>query len=86
MAARSGGGFWRGFLTGALLAAGIALALAWTFPPLRAPQVDETSFRPPGAPSEPSATGRPGAATPETGLPARDGLPVAPPPEPDRAP
>lgn len=86
MAAPSGSGFWRGFLVGLGLAVLVALGLAWAFPPLRAPDLDESALAAPGGPLEPAATARPGRATPEARLPERPALPAAPAPDPDRTP
>ncbi|HVL21499.1 MAG TPA: hypothetical protein VM422_11050 [Amaricoccus sp.] len=77
MAARRGGGFWRGFLVGAVIAVAGTLALAVAFPPLRPPDVDAASLVAPGGPLEPR-TAAPPAATRENRLPERSGPPAAP--------
>jgi hypothetical protein len=86
MAARGGRGFWRGFSVGLVLSAVVAVVLAWAFPPLRAPEVEEGALRPPTGPSQPGVTGRPETATPDGVLPERAGPPAASEPGPDRAP
>lgn len=80
MAARKGGGFWRGVAVGLLLAVLAALALAWSFPPLRAPDVDARSL------AAPTAAAEPGPATPEDGLPPIAAPAGVAPPAPDRTP
>ncbi|MFT3974813.1 MAG: hypothetical protein QM699_15575 [Amaricoccus sp.] len=83
---RGGGGFWRGFLAGLVLALLVGLTLAWAFPPLKAPDVDETRLAAPDGLVEPAGIAHPGAATPEVGLPERAGPAATPEPGPDRAP
>lgn len=80
MAARRGGGFWRGFLFGLVIAALVSLGLAWAFPPLREPEVDERSFTAPLGPQPPSGLGvtddaATGAASPEVPRSAPAGEP-----------
>lgn len=86
MAARKGGGFWRGFLVGSILAILALAGLAWVFPTLRPPEVDESALVPPAGPAAPGALGRPGAPAPEDGLPGSTAPAATPAPEPDRAP
>ena len=77
MARRTGGrGFWAGFLTGLVIVALAALALAWIYPPLQPPAVDEGVLEPPAAPGAPErAAAAPGPLlTPAPG-PLVDGLP-----------
>ena len=51
MARRTGGrGFWAGFLTGLAIVVLAALALAWIYPPLQPPALDEGALEAPGAP------------------------------------
>ncbi|HET9068651.1 MAG TPA: hypothetical protein VFN28_08395 [Amaricoccus sp.] len=73
-------------LTGLILAALVALGLAWVFPPLRPPDVDERALTPPGGLAIPGAVGRPEGASPEGRLPDRAAPATAPAPGPDRAP
>lgn len=86
MAARRGGGFWRGFLVGVVLSVLIALALAWAFPPLHAPDIDERDLAAPAGPDAPAALGQPTEPTPEAASQERAGPPSIPDPQPDRAP
>ncbi|MBB5221525.1 hypothetical protein HNP73_001446 [Amaricoccus macauensis] len=86
MTARRGGGFWRGFLVGLVLSLLIGLILAWAFPPLHAPDVDEALLATPDGPGAPAAVGRPGGATPEAELPGHPLPPAAPAPKPEAAP
>lgn len=86
MAARKGGGFWRGVVVGLLLAVLAALALAWSFPPLRAPDVDAGALASPGPLAAPTAAAEPGPATPEDGLPPIAAPAGVAPPAPDRTP
>lgn len=66
---RRGTGFWRGFVVGLLLAAAVALLLAWLNPPLRAPEVAPGATEAPPAPASlvpdsagpPDVTGGPGS-------------------------
>ena len=54
-------GFWRGVLTGLVVTLVAVLALAWVFPPLRAPEVDDAmqvAPAPPGAPRRRRRRGR----------------------------
>ena len=46
-------GFWRGVLAALVVVIVAALALAWLYPPLRAPEVDEGMQVPPAPPSAP---------------------------------
>jgi hypothetical protein len=59
MARRTGGrGFWAGFLTGLVIVVLAALALAWIYPPLQPPALDDGALEPPGAPDAPKAPRR----------------------------
>jgi hypothetical protein len=61
MAERTGRrGFWAGFLTGLAVALLAALALAWIYPPLQPPAVDDGALDAPGEPDAPER----GAAAP----------------------
>ena len=82
-------GFWRGVLTGLVLSLVAALTLAWFFPPLRAPVVDDAMQVPPAPPGAPAGTAPDPAApgpmlTPAPGA-LVDGLPATPahPPAPE---
>lgn len=86
MAARRGGGFWRGFLFGLAVAAVVSLGLAWTFPPLREPEVDERALTAPRGPEPPAGMGDPEATTPEPATPSGETSPSAPVSEPGREP
>lgn len=86
MAPRKGGGFWRGILTGLVMALAITAGLVWTFPPLRAPLVDKESLIAPTPPDSPPVTIPPRPPVPEDALPAHSAPASAPPPEPDRQP
>jgi hypothetical protein len=84
MARRTGGrGFWAGFFTGLAIVVLAALALAWIYPPLQPPALDDGAFEAPGAPDAPEGA----AAAPEPLLtpapgPVVGGLPdLAAPPE-----
>jgi hypothetical protein len=87
MARRTGGrGFWAGFLTGLVIVAVAALALAWIYPPLQPPALDDGALEAPGAPDAPDGA----AAAPEPLLtpapgPVVDGLPGLAAPEDDGA-
>ena len=70
--ARSGG-FWRGVFTGLVVAAVLAAALAWLFPPLRAPEIPPGTLDAPAAPGTPvgqAAPQSPGQATPPAPVPS----------------
>jgi hypothetical protein len=75
-------GFWRGLLTGLLLAAAAGLALAWLFPPLRPPEVAGEALvppeplAPPGAVAEPPRAGGGGLLPPPAGAPLVAGRPA----------
>ncbi len=70
-------GFWRGVLTGLVVALAAALALAWWFPPLRAPEVgDELQVAPP-PPGAPSGGAAPGPLLAPAPGPLIDGMPAA---------
>jgi hypothetical protein len=77
MARRTGGrGFWAGFFTGLVIVVLAALALAWIYPPLQPPAIDDGALEAPGAPGAPPAN----AGAPEPLLtpapgPVVDGLP-----------
>ncbi len=75
--ARRGSGFWRGFAAGLLLAAVVALALAWAVPPLRAPALAPDTTEAPVAPvgvPEPAMPEAPGSLVPgSTGQPPVEG-------------
>ena len=79
-------GFWRGVLTGLVLTLVAALALAWAFPPLHAPELDDAMQTPPAPPEAPA----PGASSAPMLTPAPgalvDGLPAAPTREPGALP
>jgi hypothetical protein len=88
MARRAGGrGFWAGFLTGLVIVVLAALALAWIYPPLQPPVVDEGMLEPPAAPGTPDNAAAPGPLlTPAPG-PVVEGLPsLEEPPEDGAAP
>jgi hypothetical protein len=88
MARRAGGrGFWAGFLTGLVIVVLAALALAWIYPPLQPPVVDEGMLEPPAAPGAPDRAAAPGPLlTPAPG-PVVEGVPgLAEPPEDSGAP
>lgn len=68
-------GFWRGLATGLAVAGLAALALAWAFPPLRAPDVAAEALLRPAAPEAPDRV----AAAPD---PTVEGLLPAPAPAP----
>jgi len=76
MARRTGGrGFWAGFLTGLAIVVLAGLALAWIYPPLQPPALDEGALEAPGAPDSPEAAAAPEPLlTPAPG-PVVDGLP-----------
>jgi len=57
-------GFWRGALAGLVVVIVAALALAWLYPPLRAPEVDEGMQVPPAPPSAPPGVAADGASGP----------------------
>ena len=61
MARRTGSGFWSGLLTGLVVAALAALALAWIYPPLQPPALDDGALDAPAAPGAPEG----GAVAPE---------------------
>jgi hypothetical protein len=92
MAERAGGrGFWRGLFFGLLLGVVAMLALAWIFPPLRAPEVTSDALVAPGAPGAPG--GGAAATAPKVlieGLPPTPASTAAPPvttpPVPEAAP
>ena len=48
---RGTNGFWRGVFAGLVLVIAAALALAWSFPPLQPPEVDEGMQVPPAPPA-----------------------------------
>ena len=84
-----GGGFWRGFLTGLIVAGVLAVAAAIAFPPLQPPEVPEGSLSAPPAPGQPQTESapEPGGILPApapgplvTGLPAPETPPVDAPP------
>lgn len=65
-------GFWRGVFTGLVIAAALAAALAWFFPPLRAPEIPPGTLDAPSAPGTPdgqAAPPSPGQATPPAPAP-----------------
>ena len=76
MARRTGGrGFWAGFLTGLAIVVLAAVALAWIYPPLQPPALDEGALEAPGAPDSPvAATAPEPLLTPAPG-PVVDGVP-----------
>ena len=78
MATQATHGFWRGFLTGLVLAAAAALALAWLYPPrpLLPPEVDAGALEAPGAPGRPEAAAEPAAPRPEGALPSAPAAPA----------
>ena len=74
----SGRGFWPGLLTGLLLAAGAALALAVAFPPTRLeqPEIDPASLVAPAAPDAPQAPAEPDSDISAGLLPEPSGAPL----------
>jgi hypothetical protein len=57
MARRTGGrGFWAGFFTGLAIVVLAGLALAWIYPPLQPPALDDRALEAPGAPGAPDGT------------------------------
>jgi hypothetical protein len=85
MAERTGGrGFWAGFFTGLVIVALAALALAWIYPPLQPPAVNEGALEAPGAPEAPDGGVAEPLLTPAPG-PVVDGLPDPAAPSEDRA-
>jgi len=86
MARGTGGrGFWSGVFAGLVIAALAALALAWIYPPLQPPAVDEGVLDPPVPPRAPGAeAAAPGPLlTPAPG-PVVGGLPALDAPAEDR--
>ena len=82
-------GFWRGFVTGTIIAAAIGLGLAWAFPPvpMLPPEVAPETLVPPGAPDRPADPAEPAPAPVEGLLPAPPDKPlIADLPAPDAAP
>ncbi|HET9069523.1 MAG TPA: hypothetical protein VFN28_12825 [Amaricoccus sp.] len=61
-------GFWKGFLTGLVLAAAGLLALAWFYPPrpLLPPEVDPRALAAPAAPGQPDGVTAPAPAEPRS--------------------
>jgi hypothetical protein len=91
MAGRSGSGFWRGLATGLVLAAMIALGLAWIFPPVprTPPELSPGSLEAPPGPGQPDAVTPPEAPHAEGLLPAGPDAPLidgVPAPDPAPAP
>jgi hypothetical protein len=82
-------GFWRGFLTGTIIAAAVGLGLAWAVPPvpMLPPEVAPETLVPPGAPDRPADPAEPAPAPVEGLLPAPPDKPlIADVPAPDAAP
>lgn len=73
-------GFWRGILAGIVVAIAAALLLAWVYPPLRAPEVDNGMQVPPAPPGVPGGAAE-AIPTPATDAPA--GFGALPPPVPE---
>jgi hypothetical protein len=71
-------GFWRGVLAGIVVTLAAVLALAWAFPPLRAPEVDDAMQVAPAPPGAPAAAATPGPMLTPAAGPLVDGLPGAP--------
>jgi hypothetical protein len=78
-------GFWRGVFSGILVVLLVALALAWFYPPLRAPELDDGIQIAPEPPAAPAGAGgaRGPMLTPAPG-PIVEGVGTA--PAPPRAP
>ncbi len=70
-------GFWRGVLIGLLLALAAALAIAWFFPSLTAPEVDDSMQVAPAPPGAPGGSTTGPLLAPAAG-PLVEGVPVAP--------
>ena len=82
-------GFWKGFLTGLVLAAAGLLALAWLNPPrpLLPPEVDPGALEAPAAPDQPQGAAEPVAPGAQALLPPAPATPlIADAPAPDPAP
>ena len=82
-------GFWKGFLTGLVLAAAGLLALAWVYPPqpLMAPEIGAGALEAPAAPGQPQGAAEPEAPRSDALLPSAPAKPlIADAPAPDAAP
>jgi hypothetical protein len=71
-------GFWRGFVTGLVVAAAVGLALAFVFPPVpsRPPEVGPDATTAPAGPEPPEDTAEPAGPAEQGMLPASPTKPL----------